>query len=402
MKIRTTVAAAGIALLCQAPSHAVTLSTAKAHAYECINCDALSHDTLSTRWRIHTKQLGHQTQHQQVSKKYFVNTTFNAIEKGLDLYTQAPGAVIRISAIPSTNSLSGSPEFKPTFYIKTKKSELLPLNEASSLFAADENLNQSYFSQNTSAILQLKPALGAGKITLLASPTPGHENDQFIVHVFDKDAPSYLTIGTNKAIYQYGEQLTTTIALGDDLSHYPLDSIKDNLVTSEGKKIPLLLKKNYDHSYTATTTLKSEKNNPGDNWYVEAETSATVEGNIINRQAHSAFTYAIPSAVIKEINQTKSAPFTFNASLEVATGSRYVLQAVLYKTNEKGNKIPLELAQSASWLTPGTHEIHFSFSPEDKNTANIKYYVSAIQLIDYGQIKPIFGYNGFIPVNTDF
>ena len=222
------------------------------------------------------------------------------------------------------------------------------------------------------------------------------------MHVFDKDAPSYLTIGTNKAIYQYGEQLTTTIALGDDLSHYPLDSIKANLVTSEGKKIPLLLKKNYDHSYTATTTLKSEKNNPGDNWYVEAETSATVEGNIINRQAHSAFTYAIPSAVIKEINQTKSAPFTFNASLEVATGSRYVLQAVLYKTNEKGNKIPLELAQSASWLTPGTHEIHFSFSPEDKNTANIKYYVSAIQLIDYGQIKPIFGYNGFIPVNTDF
>lgn len=402
MKINTTITVTGIALLWSVSSHAFIISTQTAHPYECENCERLSHDTLATHWPIQVTQLGHTTQHQQISKKYSVNTTFKEIEKGLDLYTQAPGAVIRISSIPSTNKLNATPAFKPTFYIKTKTMGSMPLNEASSLIATDNELNDSYFAKNTPAILQLKSELGAGKITLSATPTPGHEQDQFIVHVFDKEAKGALTVETNKAMYHYGDQLTTTITLGDSLSNYPLDSIKATLVNPEGETFPLTLKQNNDHSYSATTPLNIEKNSAGDNWYVEAETKATLDGSLINRQAHTAFTYAIPSAVISEINQASdAAPFTFTATVDVATASRYALEAVLFKTDSNGNKIPLEVSQSAAWLTPGHHEMSFSFSPDDKNTSSTTFYVGALQLIDYGQIKPVFGYNGFIPVNTD-
>lgn len=403
MKLTTSITATGIALLWSVSSYSVVISTNTAHPYECENCESLSRDTLTTHWPVSVNQLGHETLHQQVSKKYSVKTTFKEIEKGVDLYTQAPGAVIRISSItPSTpaNKLHATPAFKPTFYIKTKKSGLLHLNEASSLIATDDELNNSYFAKDTPAILQLKPELGAGKITITATPATGHEDDQYIVHVFDKDAKSYLTVATNQAMYHYGEELITTITLGDDVSNYPLDSVKASLVNPEGEIIPLTLKQNNDHSYTATTPLKSEKNTAGDNWYVEAATTASLEGSLISRQAHTAFTYAIPSAVINEINQVESAPFTFTATLDVATASRYSLQAVLFKTDGKGNKIPLEVAQSASWLTPGNQKITFSFSPEVKDNSSEKFYVSAVQLIDYGQIKPVFDYDGFIPVQV--
>src|SRR3990167_2101940 len=398
MKLSTTITATGIALAWSISSYSVTISNQIAHPYDCASCEHLSHDALSTHWPIQANQLGHETLHQQISKKYSVNTTFKEIEKGVDLYTEAPGAVIRISTVASPNKHHATPAFKPTFFIKTKKSGLLQLNQASRLIATDDELKHSYFAKDTPVILQLKPELGAGKITLSASPTPGHEDLQYIVHVFDKNAESYLTVETNKAMYHYVDQLTTTITLGDNVSHYPLDSVKASFVNPEGDIIPLTLKQNADNRYSATTSLKSTKNSVGDNWYVEAETVANQQGNLINRQAHTAFTYAIPSAVINEINQADSSPFTFTATIDVATASRYALEAVLFRTDEKGNKIPLEVAQSASWLTPGVQQITFSFAPEDTNTATGQFYVSAVQLIDYGQIKPVFGYDGFIPV----
>ncbi len=399
MNIKLTMTVTGMALLWSVSSHAVVISTQTPHPYSCKNCERLSHDTLTTHWPIRATSLGHTTQHQQISKKYAVNTTFKELEKGLVLYTQAPSAVIRISSALPQSELKAASDFKPTFYIKTKKSGQLSLNEASSLIAANDELNNSYFAKNTPAILQLKPELGSGKITLLASPSPGHENDLYVVHVYDKEAKSYLTVETNKAMYQYGDQLTTTMTLGDDLSNYPLDSVKATMVNPDGKAIPLTLKQNNDRSYTASIPLKSETNTVGDHEYIEVETTATLQGNVIHRQAHTAFTYSIPSAVISDINQTDS--FSFKATLNVATGSRYALQAVLFKADNKGNKIPLEIAQSASWLTPGNHDITFSFSPENKNTSPDKFYVGALELIDYGQIKPVFMYNSFVSVNTE-
>src|SRR3990167_1846815 len=104
MKITTTITMTGMALLWTLSSHAVIISTQTAHPYDCEHCEHLSHDTLAIHWPIHVTQLGHDTLHQQVSKKYSIHTTFKEIEKGVDLYTEAPGAVIRISSIPSTTT----------------------------------------------------------------------------------------------------------------------------------------------------------------------------------------------------------------------------------------------------------------------------------------------------------
>jgi hypothetical protein len=340
-----------------------------------------------------------QSLHQQESKKYALHTTFKDLEKGVTLYTEASGALIRISAAMPAKNKALHNTFKPIFYIKTKQSPLLPLQQASQIMASDEDLENSYFANNAQTILELKPELGAGAITLTASPAPGHENDPFVVHVFDKNATTTLTIKTNKANYQLGEKLTTTVTLGNQTQNYPIQSLTANLISPQGEKTPLQLKAQNGDAYQTTIPLNTEKNNRGDTWYVETQVSTTLEGNIIQRQAHTAFSYAIPSATIYEVIPSKDTPFTFTANLKVATGSRYALQAVLYTRDPNGKKTPIEVAQSAAWLSPGDNAIVFAFSPENKDISTQHFYLGQLQLIDYGQIKTIFRYNSYIPIN---
>ena len=400
MKInRVILLITSIALLCLVSSHAMVLPSQTPHSYICENCEYLSHDTLSTHWPIAPNQLDQKTLHQQISKKYSATTTFKELKKGFALYTQAPGAVIRISTLPPKGSVKSVSQFKPDFYIKTPNSGLLPLQEAAHLIATDEALSESFFSQNTQKIFQLKSELGSGKIILLAKPISGHENERFNIYIFDKFAPTDLVIKTNKANYLYEDELITTITLSDNTSQYPLDTIEAALVSPNGEKTPLVLEKHEDNSYTAKTILLSETNHVGGNWYVETDVAATVNGYVIKRQANTAFSFALPSAVIKEIKSSASSPLTFIATVNVATASRYALQGVLFTDNLETKKIPLEIIQTSSWLTPGNHEILFSLASKNPNTTSGKFYLGALELIDYGQLKPVFTYNRFIPID---
>ena len=380
-------------------SYGTTLTTQTVLPYECKTCENLPHETVMTHWAIQKKTLGHETQHEQISKKYSLNTTFKELEKGINLYTQAPGAIIRISRQLSAIKPGLSPKFKPFFQIKTKKRGLLNLNEASNLIASGTDLNDTYFSTNTEAILALKPELGAGKFTIIATPAAGHENEQYRINIFDKQSLSALAIKTDKANYHVGEKLTITVSFSDQSDFYPIDEIRASLVSPNGNKTPLILTKK-DQGYTAIIPLPTENTiTIGANWYVETETTATVDGNIVMREAHTAFSYAIPSAVIREISPEISDPLTVKMALDIATGSRYGVQAVLFVKDSNGHTTPIEVSQTSAWLAPGSHNVTLMFAPQNKTLNATQLYLGSIQLIDYGQMKEVFEYNDFLPIN---
>ena len=118
------------------------------------------------------------------------------------------------------------------------------------------------------------------------------------------------------------------------------------------------------------------------------------------REAHTAFSYAIPSAVLREINPEISAPFTFKTTLDVATGSRYGIQAVLFVSDGNGHKTPIEVSQTSAWLAPGSQDLTLKFATPNKKLNAAQFSLGSIQLIDYGQMKAVFEYNDFIPINT--
>lgn len=363
------------------------------HPYECESCDALSHDNLSSRWPTSQLPLGHDTMHSQKSNKYTLRVTLNDLTKGVALNTLAPGAVIRISPAHPDAAL------KLTMQLQTPDQHILPLKDASVLFAENEGLQESAFAGESITALQLKPELGYGQFVLKSAPIQGHEQDTYIVHVFDQGSDAYLTVSTDKARYHYGDELVATFSLRDDAVGYPIDVITANLIAPDGTVRVLPLEKVAWDLYQSKIGLRSEKGYHGENWYIEAQVDTDVSGRNIKRQAHTAFSYTIPSAAVRSIKRGKTTePFQFTANVDVATGSRYALQIVLFATNEKGKVVPIDTVQSAAWFTTGLHELSFGFNPEHSSQYKAPYYLGALQLTDYGQLKAVYEYSQLIPL----
>ncbi|WP_419420622.1 DUF4785 domain-containing protein [Legionella sp. D16C41] len=366
------------------PSYAITLPSQSLKAYDCTHCDTLSHIPLSTSWPIHNKLFKPQS-NKQISKKYHFEVTAAQLFKGIPIYTTAPKAIIRI--VPMNKKII----LKDSQFRLAKGSKInLPLSEVSTL--------SPYHSEdlpaiNLAKIIELKPELGSGQFTLSLLDFNYLATERFQIRIFDKASTAGLLVETNQAYYQYGDELTTTIFLKKAAKRYSANNVKANLLSPDGQSVPIPLTEVEPGLYRGKIILDNEKNFPGQNWYIETDTSAKVDNQIINRHAHTAFSYAIPSALISEITRLNSNKLTFNAAINVATGSRYMLQAVLFKADVQGKKHAIEIAQAADWLAPGNANLTFSFKHKIDKLEQSPYYLGSIQLIDYGQLKPVFEHN---------
>ncbi|MDI9818567.1 MULTISPECIES: DUF4785 domain-containing protein [unclassified Legionella] len=374
-------------LLWLAQAQALTLPVQPVMPYDCRDCESLPHEDLNSAWYTEDKPLSEGVIHKQISRKYQIKATLKELSTGVAIYTQASGAVIRIAA---TNPAA---KIKPDFYIKKPQGANLGLKQASVLFSSDEALNNTAFA-GESVVLKLKPELGSGKFIInIPSTQLKQDNELFIIHVYDKEAPAFLAVETDRARYHYGDELKVNISLHDDALSYPIDYINASLLSPEGEVTPLTLEQVHDNLYQASINLTSNKNGAGENWYVIVDASTLVDTQVIKRQAHTAFSYVIPSASLLKVSRQGKEPFSFSADLEVATGSRYALEAVLFGSDSGGNIHPIETVQSASWLPAGTHHLNFSFDSDLKTDYKAPYYLGYLHLIDFGQLKPVYEYN---------
>lgn len=365
-------------------SQAMDLPKQDIMAYDCGHCSSLPHDSVNASWAIDEKLSFTHKIPKEVSRRYRIMSTMKKIQQGVSFSTQGKQAVIRIT--PLTSKEVSIPDFQ----IKTSEGKTFNLKEASSLYSQGEALKESPLRDDLVA-LQLKPELGTGQFTLTTSSNVD-EDTPVLIHVFDKYATANLSIQTDKARYQYGDQLTVQIRLSEEDRNYPIDIINATLVNPDGDVKSLVLERLNDNSYEAKTKFDSFKNNQGENWYIKVDTTTMVGQETIQRYAHLAVSYAIPSATLQSIN-TASDSFNFEAQLDVATGSRYALEAILFGTDEKGEIKPIQAVQSANWLAPGQNKMSFSFDPAIKHSYQAPYYVGYLHLVDYGQFKPVYEYN---------
>ncbi|MBA2650967.1 MAG: DUF4785 family protein [Tatlockia sp.] len=359
-------------------------------AYDCSECINLSHDNLSTSWAIKDENLGQHNLHKQLSRKYQVTATLKQLQKGVAIHTQASGAVIRISPTNPDKKLI------PEFQIKAANSAKLSLMDASSLFSKEEGLKETAFAGTTLAIAQLKPELGSGEFIVSSSSKALAQTDggsTYIIHVFDSNSTTELSIETDKAHYQFGDPLKSTISLRDKNFSYSIDTIEVNLISPDGQKTTLPTQRVNESSYEISYPLRSETNDRGQNWYVSASVTGAAGKKTVSRQGHSAFSYTIPSAALRELSRTSAKGFDFSAKIEVATESRYALQAVLFGSDGQGKLHPLQIVQSAAWLPTGLNKFDFSFDSNLKSNYKEPFYLGYIRLTDFGQQKPVYFYD---------
>lgn len=356
-----------LSLICASQAISATFPEQAVRAYACENCASLSHQTLDTHWSVSDKRFLEKTRdlREQQTKAYQVKASFAQLQKGIQLPTKAAGAVIRINPVQKKS-------LTPALSIQKDK-QTYTLKEAASLMAQDEALAGTPFPQN-GILLQLKADLGSGMFLLTASGN-NSPADEFIIHVNDIGSSAYFSVGTDKSIYRYGDTLIATIRTTDSLA----ESIEAKLNSPDGTQYPLTLKEISEGVYQGKTRLTDEFNSQGENWYVEAEECIVLGSQQLKYQAHSAFSYSLPSAALLEINPSGKQPFQYTAKLNVATASRYALQAVLLATDKQGQKIPVEVAQSANWLEAGKARLTLNFSSELANRYSGPFYWQAFK-----------------------
>lgn len=375
------------------PLLAMTLPEHMLHTYDCDDCGSLSHEALEMSWPSANQLSENNPLIEQKSLKYQEKVTLEQLKKGLVIHTEAPGAVVRISLF-NDNPQS----LKPNFYLQ-KKQMIMSIKDASSALADENNLQDDDFNNNTLTIFKFKKALGAGEFTIKEDSANVSNSEHFMVNVFDSQSKLSLNMATNKSHYQLDDLLTVTIALSDTKNNYPIHLLKAWLTGPNNETITLPIQKTSDNTYQAQIKLDSVKNPHGQNWYIHTKATADIKGAIIKREVHTAISYSIPSAAIADISNDPSNPFRFNTSIKVATDSRYALQAIFFATDEKGNKQAIRHLQSAAWLPAGDSGITLTVPEDIAKHYQAPYYLGSIELIDYGQLKPVDTYEATVDIH---
>ena len=364
--------------------HAYNLPEQPTKSYECDECINLSHETLQDKWGISSKPLDQKVSNLRTSYSYIQRATLKQLQEGVVISTLAPGAVVRIRPLQKKSI--------PQFVLKTPANKQMDLKEASALFSQNEALGDTDFAIQHQTMLQIKPELGAGKFIIKSKTVDSKDADTYLINVYDKFSLTYLQIETDSTHYKYGDKLTATITLKDDEANYTVDDLDVVLIGPQGQEVPVKLTQIKHNKFTARATLDSELNDHGENWYIEADVETELRGLLIKRSGHTAFSYSIPSASLLSLKKLPSKHLLFEASMDVATASRYSLQSVLFRKNSEGKIIPIETSQKAQWLTPGKHSIQFTFDNSNQLSED-SLYLGYLRLIDYGQLKPVYQYN---------
>lgn len=373
-----------ISALCFTQAHAFTLPRQPVKSYECDVCSQLSHENLQDKWSISNEPLDQKINNSQKSYGYKERISMEQLRTGVKITTTAPGAIVRIT--PMQNKLI------PQLSIKTPKNQLLSLQDASALYSQDEPFGDKTLSTKHQTMLQIKPELGFGTFILKSDEVSLKNADAYLINVYDKFSPTYLEVQTDALHYQYGDKLTAQISLIDDYADYDVFDINATLIGPGGQYFPLDISKIKKNQFEATALLNSETNDHGENWYVEVNILSEHGHQLVRRSGHTAFSYSVPSASMLNVKKLSSKPLTFVATLDVATASRYALQSVLYRKNNKGEAIPVETSQRAQWLEPGKQVIQFTFDNSNQ-LSDDNLYLGYLRLIDYGQLKTVYQYN---------
>jgi hypothetical protein len=373
-----------IAGLCVAQAQAFNLPRQPTKSYECNHCGQLSRENLHDKWEINNESLNTDLSNARKSYGYKEHVKVEQFKNGVEVYTQAPGAVIRITPLQNKTI--------PQLLIKTPSNGTMTIKEASSLYSQDQELGDLIAANKHHTMLQIKPELGAGRFIIKTKDISPDDAEGYIISVLDRYSLTYLQVETDSIHYQFGDKVTATISLVNDVMEYDVDEISARIIGPQNQSIPLKISKVKSNVFEAQGILNSESNDRGENWYLETDVQSDNGQEIIKRSGHTAFSYSIPSASLISVKKLSSKPLTFVATIDVATASRYSLQSVLFQKMPKSAIRPIQTSQKAQWFEPGKHVIQFTFD-NSHQLLDDNLYLGYLRLIDYGQLKTVYQHN---------
>ena len=372
-----------ITLLFSSSLYSYDLPKKSVKSYDCTHCNDLSHEKLQSQWAIENKPVKALPINAQESVSYEQKISAKQLQEGVSVTIEAPGAVILLTP------LQEKPLPNVDLYTQNQRPTL---KQPFALQAHNEEISAALMAVPYQHIMQINPDLGAGTFILKTTEAITPSSDSYLLHVYDKFSSTSAKIQSDKLQYQYGDHFLASLSLTGSKKKILEKDVSAYLLSPHHDIVPLKVSQVGHNEFHIETTLNSESNPRGGNWYLEVDVWHKGHHEL-HRTVRNAFSYSIPSANILSIKKINTQPLTFVATIEVANASRYCLQSLLFQSNEN----PVELAQNAQWLEPGIQTIQFQFN-NSQNLPENTLFLGQLQLIDYGQLKTIYQYNPLIRV----
>ncbi|WP_241762631.1 DUF4785 domain-containing protein [Dyella ginsengisoli] len=318
----------------------------------------------------------------RTSREYWTDVSATEMQRGVELPLSAPGAVIRISpSDPKGGRLDAS---AVTFRMN---GQTLAGDRAASTVGDVASLRAAGMAvPDASLVMQLRPGLGAGPVTLQAPNASG----RYVVHVFEPKSPFTVTARADRDDLLLGQRLHLDVAMKDGDRQRPLQAVGGFLRAPDGSTTLLDYHANADGSFSTDVAPVQPSRTPG-LWELHSFTIGDDgQGHAVRRDTTSVFAVATPDAKLDGTADTRRAG---RHGIDVALGvtvdsaSRFAVSGVLYGRDAQGRLVPGAFAQSAAWLKPGERRLVLRFDPSSIAGIGAPYELRDLRLQDQPAIS---------------
>lgn len=322
------------------------------------------------------------------SREYWVAVEAAELVRGIELFTTAPGALVRLQPAGRTDGRSIDPR---DLTLVAPDGRELAVPEAAEALASAEQLAaaDAPFVEGTSAF-RLNDALGAGRFLLRAAePAAG----RYVVHVFDRGSTLALVVESARANYLAGEELALGARFFDGDGVLAAERLDGFVVSPAGRVIPIAVRRAPDGGFAASATLPGEVESGAEGlWELVASARGVAGGKTVLRSARVAFAVATPTARLDgsaELQALRRGEVAVRCGVEAVVAGRYELRGVLWGADARGVARPAAVAHTAAWLEAGAGSgLTLRFDPAAVKGSGLSapWELRALELRDQGRM----------------
>lgn len=318
----------------------------------------------------------------RASREYWTDVSATDMQRGVELPLSAPGAVIRVSpSDPKGGRLDAA-----TVNVRIHGQTLAGERAASTVGDVAALRATGMAVPDASLVMQLRPELGAGPMTLQAPSASG----RYVVHVFEPKSAFTVTAKADRDDLLLGQRLHLRVAMKDGDRPRPLQSAGGFLRAPDGHTTLLDYRANTDGSFSTDVAPVQPSSTPG-LWELHSFTIGDDgHGNAVRRDTTSVFAVATPDAKLDGTADTRRAGrrgIDIALGVTVDSASRFAVSGVLYGRDASGRLVPGAYAQSAAWLTPGKRQLVLRFDPSSLTGIGAPYELRDLRLQDQPAIS---------------
>ena len=307
------------------------------------------------------------------SREYWQTVDATELERGVEIATSAPGAVIRVSpargaAAVDVDALQVTRGGRPV--------ALARRTNATQLRAAGMPVGER------AGALQLGDSAMAGRYRVQMPEARG----QYVIHVYEprSNVRLFAALGRDRVLAGGGSSIVVNLSDGDQR----LQGLQAGglLVAPSGKSWPIRLRPGKDGLLRGKVPVPTDTGSEPGLWEVQI-----FAGNgTVQRDARTALAVAQPTARLGGAYAFDAARLQFGLPLVVGAPGRYEARGTLYATAPGGALQPVAIAHSADWLAPGNARLLLGFDRQHLPSGyGAPFELRDLELNDQSRMAPI-------------